>query len=321
MVDHSGRIIYHPDPNRINDDASENEAVQHVLQRKNGAAQIINTQGNEFIAGYAYEKYTGWGIVSQTPISVLEAPLSDLSKKMIVWSIPLLLLILLIAGILASYLSQPLTKLAKFSENAIQQQHTFVSISSLKVKSPIYEVHQLYYHIYKHFKLLNKQIQLDGLTELANRRTFDITINELINSNIPFTLVMLDIDYFKKVNDTYGHLVGDDVLKFLAKMINEHSGNGDLCFRYGGEEFGILLKDKNAEETFDIAEKLRMKVAKTQSPTGKPITISLGISCFEEYDQHPETIIKRADSALFKSKLDGRNRTTVYNEACDSALA
>lgn len=64
-----------------------------------------------------------------------------------------------------------------------------------------------------------------------------------------------------------------------------------------------------------------MKVAKTQSPTGKPITISLGISCFKEDDQHPETIIKRADSALFQSKLDGRNRTTVYNEACDSALA
>ena len=95
-------------------------------------------------------------------------------------------------------------------------------------------------------------------------------------------MIMIDIDHFKKVNDTYGHLVGDDVLKFLSSLINDMTRKDDLCFRYGGEEFGILVQDMNMEEVLKIAERLRIKVADTMNPTGKPITISLGIAPYQD---------------------------------------
>ena len=239
---------------------------------------------------------------------------------MIVQSLPLLLFILFIAGILTNNLTKPLNRLAKFSENSIYQKKKTVPIDSLKIKSHIYEVHQLYHQIHNHFQLLNYQIQLDGLTGLVNRRTFDIEIEDLLEHKTPFTMIMIDIDRFKKVNDTYGHLVGDDVLRFLSRMIVDIF-DGDLSFRYGGEEFGVLVKNKNVEEIFNIAEQLREKVAETISPTGKSITISLGISAARVEDQQPEEIIKRADAALFKSKTEGRNRTTFYDESCNTLLS
>lgn len=321
VVDRSGHIIFHPDSNRINEDVSKNAVVQKVMQRKSGAAKVVNSDGKEYFTGYTYEENTGWGIISETPTSVLDKPIRDLFNKIILQSLPLLLLILFVAGVLTNNLSKPLNKLAKFSEDAIRHKGTSVPFTSLNIKSNIYEVRQLYYHVKNYFQLLNNQIQLDGLTGLANRRTFDLVIKDWVDQKIPFTMIMVDIDRFKKVNDTYGHLAGDDVLKYLSSMIDNISGEDILCFRYGGEEFGILLKGENVESAFKVAEQLRVKVAETPSPTGEPITISLGISTSQDQDQHPEVIIKRADSALFKSKTDGRNRTSIYNESCDSTLA
>src|SRR5699024_6927050 len=100
---------------------------------------------------------------------------------------------------------------------------------------------------------------------------------------------------FKKVNDTYGHLVGDEVLKFLTKEMVGMFTSEDLCFRYGGEEFGILVKNKSESEAY---EKLRTIIEKTISPTGESIKISLGITVYQHTDEHPKTILNRADTAL-----------------------
>jgi diguanylate cyclase (GGDEF)-like protein len=314
VVDPSGRIIYHPNKNRIGDVETKNPVVQRVAKGESGASETVNTEGNEFFAGYAYEDMTGWGIVSQTPTSIIHKPLQDLFKKVMIQSLPLVLLILVFAGILSTNLSRPLNTLAKFSENALNEQRAAVPFMNLKIKSSIYEVRQLYHHINNYLKLLNNQIHLDGLTGLANRKSFDLSIRELFEQRSPFTVIMLDIDRFKNVNDTYGHLTGDDVLKFLAAKIKLYTRENDLSFRYGGEEFGILSKDLNLEDAFKIAEQLRTEVSDTPSPTGQPITISLGISTYQLEDKHPEDIIKRADSALYQSKLDGRNRTTIFGK-------
>jgi diguanylate cyclase (GGDEF)-like protein len=186
-----------------------------------------------------------------------------------------------------------------------------VKVIDENMDSAIYEVRQLNHHIMHYLKLLNVQIQIDGLTGLNNRKTFDAVIEEWIDQKNPFFLILIDIDYFKKVNDTYGHLVGDEVIKYLASMMLSVSRDGDLCFRYGGEEFGMLIMGKNADDAFKIAERLREKVADTASPSGRPITISSGISAYQDEDQYPETIIERADAALYQSKSDGRNKTTV----------
>src|SRR5699024_5571890 len=144
------------------------------------------------------------------------------------------------------------------------------------ILSPVYEVRQLYYQIIDHIRMLNSQAKMDGLTGIANRRTFDVVIGLWMQERIPFSLIMLDIDHFKKVNDTYGHLVGDEVLKFLTKEMVDMFTPEDLCFRYGGEEFGILVKNQGENEAFELAEKLRTTVENTISPSGEPIKISLG---------------------------------------------
>ncbi|HHW36046.1 MAG TPA: sensor domain-containing diguanylate cyclase [Bacillales bacterium] len=314
VVDQKGRIIFHPDPRRINDNVIENPIVKKVVSGKSGQGKVTNTEGHQFFAGYAYERNTGLGIISQTPISVINEPLESLFKSMIIQSLPLLLVILILAWVLGSMITRPINKLAKFSENALRE-HSFVPYKSLKINTTIFEVDYLYHHINNYFHLLNKQIQIDGLTGLYNRKTFDSVMKEFIAKKVPFSLILLDIDHFKKVNDTYGHLVGDEVLRYLANMIKSISASCELCFfRYGGEEFVILTKSENLDMAFDVAEKLRMKIAETTSPTGKPITVSMGVTLASFEDQSPGEIISRADEALYESKTTGRNKTTIFND-------
>ncbi|WP_249869590.1 sensor domain-containing diguanylate cyclase [Oceanobacillus saliphilus] len=314
VVDRKGNIIYHPDVSRINESVADHPLIQSAIQGKSGSSQIINNRGTEYFSGYASVEETGWGIITQTPSSVIEAPLRTMTQKMIVQSLPLLVLIIWIAWIFTNRLTKPINKLAQFSKEATLTKKT-PTAHNLEFKSSIYEVRQLCQYIQKHIQLLNKQVHRDGLTGLYNRRSFDLQIEELVHQKIPFSLIMLDIDNFKKVNDKYGHLVGDDVLRFLALTMKDMSREEDLCYRYGGEEFTILLTEKNRQEAFTLAERLRTKIAETPSPTGQPITISLGISTYQEENHKPEEVIKKADTALYQSKNEGRNQTTVYKEA------
>ncbi|WP_071393454.1 sensor domain-containing diguanylate cyclase [Bacillus tuaregi] len=312
VVDCSGTIIYHPDVSRVNDSVANHPLVKEVLQGKSGSAEIINSKGMEYFSGYAYVEQTGWGIVAQTPTSVINKPLQSLTEEIIIRSLPLLLLIYLLAWLFTNHLAKPINRLARYSEEAIYSNKPDHLFPHLEIKSYIYEVKQLYQHIQKHFQLLNKQIQQDGLTGLANRRSFDLEINDLILRRTPFSLIMIDIDNFKIVNDEQGHLVGDDVLRFIASIMEDVSRKEDFCYRYGGEEFAILLRNKDVEDAYALAERLRLRLAYTPSPAGYPITISLGISTFQKEDKFPEDIIKRADKALYQSKREGKNKTTIY---------
>lgn len=313
VVDHEGHIIYHPDSSRINEKITNNRVINKILNGKSGTARTTNSQGTEFFIGYAYEKQTGWGVVSQTPTTVLEKPLKNLFINMAIQSVPLLVSILVIAGFLATNLSKPLSRLASFSEAAITQKKV-IPTEKLIIRTHIYEIRQLHHHIKNHIDLLNNQIQLDGLTGIANRKTFDLVIKEYVENATPFSLVLLDIDRFKKVNDTYGHLVGDEVLKYLTNIMKIYCNSEDLCFRYGGEEFGILIKGLDEEDTYEIAEALRNKIAETISPTGEAITVSVGITSLHSFDRHSKSVIERADIALYQSKSNGRNRTTLYKK-------
>lgn len=223
-----------------------------------------------------------------------------------------------LAIIISQSISRPLYILAKYTEDIISSKGK-INLEFPQIKSTIYEIKQLYQSINLAFQKINHhinqldvEIQTDALTRLANRRTFDLVIDEQIQNRTPFSLIFLDIDFFKKVNDTFGHLVGDDVLRFLAQTIQELSREGDLCFRYGGEEFAIIVPYGDHDTSINIAERLRMKIENTPCPTGKSITISLGIAVYPEHGHNSEEIISAADEAMYTSKLEGRNRTTFY---------
>jgi len=160
----------------------------------------------------------------------------------------------------------------------------------------------------------------DGLTTLYTKRHFQRKIIDFIENfhatKRGFCLLMLDLDHFKEVNDEYGHPTGDKVLVEIATLIRSHIRHGDLPFRYGGEEFAVLLKGDNVDEAVMIAERVRLEVEKNVlqieriPPFSK--TVSIGVACFPLHFTSGEEIISAADSALYEAKHKGRNQVIVF---------
>lgn len=156
---------------------------------------------------------------------------------------------------------------------------------------------------------LSLQANTDELTGLLNRRSFTSYIKfEFFNSQRSatiFSLIIIDIDFFKRVNDEHGHLVGDEVLIKLAHILKTGFRRSDKVSRWGGEEFAILLPDTNLENAINVADKLRLKIADQTFilPTTEiNITISAGVSESLTTDNDVDDIIKRADEALYLAK-------------------
>ena len=158
---------------------------------------------------------------------------------------------------------------------------------------------------------------LDALTNLNNRRQFEVRLKQEIattkRQKNPLCAMMIDIDFFKKVNDTYGHASGDAVLRTVASIIKEHLRESDIPSRYGGEEFAVLLPYTHIEEAKIVGERLRKAVETTPIPIDKKninVTISMGLAEFD-VKESGEELFKRADSALYEAKEGGRNRVCV----------
>lgn len=315
VIDKNGRIVFHPETAKLFTDVRDDPVVATILkQEKGGYQEFTDSNNRNFFAGYSYITPFKWGIIAMTPSSSINDPLMDLLFKMLSRLILVALVLVVVVVFLMKTLTKPLTQLAEYSEGAILSNKITKIKDPTNVHSHIYEVKQLSRQVQNHIKMLNREIQIDGLTGLANRRTFDATIKEWVEIGEEFSLALIDIDNFKKINDTYGHLVGDDVIKFLTEIIDSFKKEDDLSFRYGGEEFGLLLKSKSELKAFEIVEKLREKVASTPCPTGECITVSIGLTSFKKGDIHPHPIIERADKALYRSKRTGKNKTTIYNE-------
>ncbi len=162
---------------------------------------------------------------------------------------------------------------------------------------------------------------LDGLTGVNNRRFFDEKMKELsmdaIKIGSPLTLLLVDLDEFKKYNDTYGHVMGDELIKKAATMFKEKVGNDGFVARYGGEEFGIILPNMKEEEGRQMAEKIcrEMRNAEVEHKTSSTIgvaTISIGGTSSSVHDfNKPNDWIEQADKALYASKMSGKNKVTM----------
>lgn len=127
-------------------------------------------------------------------------------------------------------------------------------------------------------------------------------LNELFTNKVPHAIVLIDLDNFKNVNDTYGHTAGDEVLKAFAKIMQESVNQHGVCFRYGGEEFMIILPSTTIEEAVEVAENLRVKQALAENLFGHPVTLSAGITAFSTAIKTPKQLIAIADQALYEAK-------------------
>ena len=167
------------------------------------------------------------------------------------------------------------------------------------------------------YNSIKDSADIDPLTRLYNRNAFKREIQELISTNTTFSLVLYDIDDFKKVNDTYGHLVGDEVLKLISERIKKSIRKTDVACRYGGEEIVIIFRDLNKEDSVVISDRIRRRVEETRLNWYDRIigtTISGGIASYPEDGDTVEDIIRKADEALYgECKQKGKNRVFAYN--------
>lgn len=164
----------------------------------------------------------------------------------------------------------------------------------------------------------------DPLTGLYNRwfviDKMDAEINRALRHGSPLALLMLDLDHFKEVNDTFGHAAGDEVLKSVARLLRESCRVYDVPGRYGGEEFCILLPDLDPGKSPMVAERIRQRLEMTETAVGGRavvVTASIGVAGIESADGEPllspAALIERADRALYSAKHRGRNRVEIWN--------
>ncbi len=162
----------------------------------------------------------------------------------------------------------------------------------------------------KEMKEYEMKAQLDALTSIYNRAYLDKSLYDLHHANERYSFIMFDIDYFKKVNDTYGHLIGDDVLIELSALVKNILRINDIFARYGGEEFAIILKNTSLEDSKKLTEKIRLLIQENVFSGVKHLTCSFGLSSSQK-NELPRDIITRADKALYLAKENGRNRVIV----------
>jgi len=176
---------------------------------------------------------------------------------------------------------------------------------------------------------MRKEALTDALTGIANRKLFDMELRvqtrDAMESGEKLSLLMLDIDHFKKFNDSFGHQTGDQVLKLLASTMTKAVKGSDIAARYGGEEFTVILPHTDLPGAIQVAESIRQRVSSktlvnrtTKEDLGK-LTVSIGVSQFE-FGESMTDLIGRADQALYKAKTQGRDRVMSQNDLEDGAL-
>jgi len=169
----------------------------------------------------------------------------------------------------------------------------------------------------KELEVVKKLAETDALTGLLNRGTFNNELTDLCRQTaVEAALVMFDLDHFKKLNDTFGHLLGDKVIQFFASLLQKHAGDEHLAIRYGGEEMAMIMLDINQRDALKIADAIRdsfancrLKKKGSEDSIGQ-VTVSVGLTMLRSTDT-PQDLIERADDALYLSKENGRNRISV----------
>lgn len=171
-------------------------------------------------------------------------------------------------------------------------------------------------------KELEYAIVIDELTQVYNRKYFDGQLNAMLQqfetSDETFAVAIVDLDFFKKVNDTYGHLIGDEVLKGFAALVMRLKREQDTFCRYGGEEFILLMPQTSVQEAYILLEHIRQEMSKTLfSANGEnfAVTFSAGVTAVREQYKHAKKLLEAADQALYAAKTAGRNRTLIFDKS------
>ncbi len=312
VADSKRQLLYHPDEKRIGETLDWSKTVDTALRKESGAMVVPNYKGIAMLAGYAFVPEANWAVVAQQPRNIALEPLRKLRLEMLLGLLPagLVGLIAIWAGTL--YIARPLHQLSTIAEH-LAAPHTTEQLQHVNawyrdaaaIRQALLSSVQL---LQQKLGRLSKEAQSDPLTGLANRRAMTQLLELLEQTGQPYAVLALDIDHFKRVNDTFGHDAGDVALREIAAILQENSRSGDLACRAGGEEFTLILPDAEQATAAAIAERIRASIEVREVPTVGRLTVSIGVACQQPGTETAEAVLKQADERLYRAKEGGRNR-------------
>ncbi|WP_138754551.1 sensor domain-containing diguanylate cyclase [Paenibacillus sinopodophylli] len=314
IVGSDGHLLYHPDKSRLGEDISANTVVQKLMQGKSGQERFVSLTGIPLLAGYSYVPENGWGVVVTSSVNTIQEQLEHHIQLLLLKMLLPFILLLLAAIWLARKLARPFVSLAdlvsRIGKEEVQlpeMKNHWNREADLLTKA----ITAAFTDIKKQTEQLTRDAMTDPLTGLTNRRTLESVMNKWTSEAVAYSIMVMDIDRFKKINDTYGHQAGDEVLKQLSQIITLYAKPGDVCCRYGGEEFVMLLALTTLEDAYQTAENIRLALDSSVLIAGEQITVSVGIAHYPTHSEHTEALFQLADQALYIAKETGRNRTIV----------
>jgi diguanylate cyclase (GGDEF)-like protein len=300
--------------------------LKRLLKQEGRVAAYENVSGVDVLGSLKQVPRVGWAVLAEIPTDAAYHQVRRFRDMTLAIVAALLLAVTAIAYYLALIIVRPLERLTK---GAAEVAEGDLAVDLPTAKGEVGELTYVFNHMVGRLRQSRQQLDAvnetlrerneelerlsasDSLTGLSNRRVLTQRLSEeLLRSqrqNHSFTVVMLDVDHFKKYNDAHGHPAGDEVLKRVANILRTSTRAGDCTARYGGEEFAVLLSGKGAEEAIQLAERIRERVAEEEFTAGR-ITLSAGIAEFPHHGHTAEAVISSADEALYQAKRDGRNR-------------
>lgn len=290
------------------------DGARRVLYH-NYPEQIGSVRGADLIAGFAQVPSSGWGVISQQPLENIQAVLRRTMIKIAQGIAPLGLFGIILIWWLGTRISAPLSRLADCAKR-LDTPDSYARISAVPAR--YFESWQIRRALLLGATLLqekigklNQQAHTDTLTGLANRRAMQDVLSLWQEAGKAFAVVSIDIDHFKRVNDTFGHGVGDETLRAVAQLMQQNSRANDLPCRVGGEEFVLLLPGSSLHTAADVAQRLRASIEAASIETVGHVTVSLGVALWRADGESIAAVLERADQLLYQAKQGGRNRVVV----------
>jgi len=356
-VDQLGQVIAHPNKGWVKDirNISKISIVQKMLSGESGTTVFYSPfLKADMVAGFSAVPQLGWGIMIPQPKAELTNVFDEIRQSILLWLLLGVLIAAVIAWKLAAEINKPI-KLLMQKTDLIAKKQYLADLGKIPENSPK-EIKQLWSEFYNllsglqkshnEVERLNQSLHrdiekattelrdknkklyelstLDYLTALPNRRFFTQYLNQKLVSSASekVSVIFIDVDHFKSINDNLGHDVGDAALIHLSQIFGKSIRKSDVVARLGGDEFVIYVENVNASQLADIAEKIRSDVEKRPLLSdGKVVQISLSIGTIShpsDNDLSAKDLFKLADKAMYESKTSGRNKVT--NHSSDKQL-